>query len=98
MIVGTTLNLASVLVVIFAASDQRIPMWSNPRVRRGASIGLRVAGALLIVLGATWGLTPTAGLWAILPLVVAFAPGLVAIPLHNASVARRADASVSVSR
>jgi uncharacterized membrane protein (DUF485 family) len=93
MIIGSTLFLGSVLVTAFAAPDERIPMGSNPRVRRGANIGLRVAGFVLTYLGSTWGLVPAVGVWFILPLVVAFIPGLAAIPLHNAGVARRAAAN-----
>ncbi|HEY9267178.1 MAG TPA: hypothetical protein VIP82_22760 [Microbacterium sp.] len=97
VMIGSTLLLASVLVVTLAKPDESFPLWGNPRVRRGASIGLRVGGVLLVMLGSLWGIAPVAGFWAIVPVVIAFAPGTVAILLHNTTVARQAITSEPVA-
>ena len=97
VMIGSTLLLASVLVVTLAKPDESFPLWSNPRVRRGASIGLRVGGVLLVMLGSLGGLAPVVGFWAIVPVVIAFAPGTVAILLHNTTVARHAITSEPVA-
>ncbi|MDU0326482.1 hypothetical protein RWH43_06875 [Microbacterium sp. KSW2-21] len=90
LFIGATLWLASVLVVTTAAPDERFPWERNPSHRRAASISLRVAGVFFIVLPVSWGITPIAGYWGALPCLAAFAPGVLAIVLHNTSVTRRA--------
>lgn len=89
LLLGATAFLGSVLVVTTAAPDERFPVWSNPTTQRGASIGLRLLGVVLVTSSTTWGLGGAVGPWAAVPLAAAFAPGAVAIVAHNLGVVSR---------
>lgn len=91
MLVGATLWLASVLVVILAAPDEKVPWNRNPRHGRGMSLLLRFLGLGTIIFTVTAFLRPVMGYWAAIPMVVAFAPAFLAIAMHNATVTRRAS-------
>lgn len=89
LLLGATAFLGSVLVVTTAAPDERFPVWSNPTTRRGASIGLRMLGVVLVTFSVTWGLGAAVGPWAGLPLAATFAPGAAAVFAHNRAAGRR---------
>ncbi len=89
LLLGATAFLGSVLVVTTASPDERFPAWSNPTTRRGASIGLRLLGVVLVMLPITWGLGASVGPRAGLPLAAAFAPAVTAVVAHNRAVGRR---------
>ena len=91
LLVGATLLLASVLVVTTDRPEERFPLWSNPKHRRGASLGLRMAGVVFVILPSIMTFSSFEGPWVALPLAAAFAPGALAIVLHNSAVSRRAN-------
>lgn len=89
LLLGATAFLGSVLVVTTAAPDERFPVWSNPTTRRGASIGFRLLGVVLVSFSVPWGVGAAVGPWVAVPLAAVFAPSAAAIFVHNRAVGRR---------
>ncbi|WP_157428061.1 hypothetical protein [Agromyces salentinus] len=86
-IIGVGLLTWSVVVVSRANAGDELPYWTNAARTPRRSMGLRVAGVALVILG-TGLLSPTLSYWAVAIVVGAFLPGIALMIWHNQAVSR----------
>lgn len=81
-VVGSVLFIVSLVRMVRANTDMRIPYVRSPAVTPAGTIAMRSAGAGLLVFGAA-ALTSTLGYWSVLVVFAGPCVALVVIPLHN---------------